>query len=80
MISGPFQATSIYRHHVEPRVNLYVPREASFFFPLKYIDVTRTTDTTLDVMSEKRIEDYWNVCGERNVECMDRFHEIHCIE
>ena len=48
-ISGDF----IYRHHVEPRVKLYVPREASFPFPLEYIDVTRTTDTSLDVMLEK---------------------------
>ena len=46
---------------MEPRVKLYVPTEESFPTPLKYIDVTRTTDTTLDVMSEKRIEDYWNV-------------------
>ena len=25
MISGPFQGTVIHRHHVEPRVKLYVP-------------------------------------------------------
>ena len=57
----------IYRHHVEPRVKLHVPREASYPNPLKYIDVTRTTDTTLDVMSEKHIEDHWNVDGEREL-------------
>ena len=45
-ISGAF----IYRHHVEPRVKLYVPTEESFSIPLNYIDVTRTIDTTLDVM------------------------------
>ena len=33
----------IYRHHVEPRVKLYSPREESFPIPLKYIDVSRTT-------------------------------------
>ena len=33
----------IYRHHVEPRVKLYSPREESFPTPLKYIDVSRTT-------------------------------------
>ena len=33
--SGSF----IYRHHVEPRVKLYSPREESFPVPLKYIDV-----------------------------------------
>ena len=31
---------SIYRHHVEPRVKLYSPREESFPIPLKYIDVS----------------------------------------
>ena len=31
------------RHHVEPRVKLYSPREESFPIPLKYIDVTSTT-------------------------------------
>ena len=37
----------IYRHHVEPRVKLYMPREESFPIPLKYIDVTRTRHTNL---------------------------------
>ena len=44
--SGPFQATCSYRHHVEPRVKLYVPREASFPVPLKYIDVNRMQQGT----------------------------------
>ena len=44
-ISGNF----IFRHHVEPRVKLYSPREDSFSIPLKYIDVSRTTLTNLDV-------------------------------
>ena len=56
-MSGSF----IYRHHVEPRVEVYSPREESFPIPLKYIDVTRTTHTNLDVKQEKRIDDYWNI-------------------
>ena len=53
-MSGSF----FYRHHVEPRVKLYSPREEeSFPIPLKYIDVTRTTHTNLDVTEEKRIDD-----------------------
>ena len=48
-ISGNF----IYRHHVEPRVKLYSPREESFPIPLKYIDVSRTTHTNLDVKQER---------------------------
>ena len=62
-MSGNF----IYRHHVEPRVKLYSPREESFPIPLKYIDVSRTTCTNLDVKQEKRIDDYWNVDGSRDL-------------
>ena len=40
------------RHHVEARVKLYSPREESFPIPLKYIDVSRTTCTNLDVKQE----------------------------
>ena len=57
----------IYRHHVEPRVKLYLPREESFSFPLKYIVVSRTTRTNLDVMQERRIDDYWNIDGLRDL-------------
>ena len=45
----------IYRHDVEPRVQLYVPKEGSFPIPLTYVDVTRTTHTNLDVLQEKHI-------------------------
>ena len=62
-MSGSF----IYRHHVEPQVKLYSPREESFPIPLKYIDVTRTTHTNLDVKQEKRIDDYWNIDGSRDL-------------
>ena len=57
----------IYRHHVEPRVELYSPREESCPVPLKIIDVTRTTHTNLDVKQEKRIDDYWNIDGSRDL-------------
>ena len=62
-MSGSF----FYRHHVQPRVKLYSPREKSFPIPLKYIDVSRTTHTNLDVKQEKRIDDYWNVDGSRDL-------------
>ena len=55
----------IYRHHVEPRVKLYSPREEAFPIPLKHIDVSKTTRTNLDVMQERRIDDYWNIDGSR---------------
>ena len=76
-ISGNF----IYRHHVEPRVKLYVPREESFPIPLKYTSVTRTTKTSLDVMLEKDSDDYWNVDGDRELsDTWTGFTRIHCTE
>ena len=62
-MSGSF----IYRHHAEPRVKLYSPREESFPVPLKYIVVSRTTKTNLDVMQERRVDDYWNIDGSREL-------------
>ena len=44
-----------------------MPREESFLIPLKYIDVTRTTQTSLERLLEKHIDDYWNVDGEREL-------------
>ena len=48
-ISGNY----IYRHHVEPRVKLYAPREESLPIPLRYIYVTSAASASLDVMLEK---------------------------
>ena len=62
-MSGNF----ISRHHVEPRVKLDSPTEESFPIPLKYIDVSRTTHTNLDVKQEKRIDDYWNIDRSRDL-------------
>ena len=70
----PFQGDShvdflnfIYRHHVEPRVKFYSPREESFPIPLRYIDASRTTHTNLDVKQERRIDGYWNIDGSRDL-------------
>ena len=51
----------------EPRVKVYMPTGESFPIPIKYIDLTRTTYTSLDVLLEKNIGDYWNVGGEREL-------------
>ena len=48
-------------------MKLYSPREESFPIPLKHIDVSRTTHTNLDVKQEKRIDDYWNIDGPRDL-------------
>ena len=57
-MSGSF----IFQHHIE----LHSLSEESFPFPLKHIDVSRTTHTNLDVKQEKRIDDYWNIDGSRD--------------
>ena len=76
-ISGNF----VYRHHVDARVKLYMPKEESFPIPMKYIDVTTTlTHTSLDVMMEKNIVDHWNVEWTENFRCMDGTHKILFIE
>ena len=62
-MSGNF----IYRNHVELRVKLYSPTAESFPIPLKYIDVSRTTHTNLDVKQEKCIDDCWNIDGFRDL-------------
>ena len=47
------------------RIKLCVPKEESIPIPLKYIDVTRTKNASLDVLLEKQIEDYWIEDGEK---------------
>ena len=62
-MSGNF----IFRNHVGPSVKLYSSKKESFPIPLWYIDVSRTTHTNLDFKQEKRIDDYWNVDGSRDL-------------
>ena len=62
-IQGDFRC----RHHNELRVQLYVPKEETFSIPLKYIDVTGSTRTDLDVLQETRVDDYGNVDANRNL-------------
>ena len=55
-----------------------MPREESFPIPLKSIDATRNTFSSLDVMSEKSIDDHWNVDGDRELsDTWTGFHKIH---
>ena len=58
-MSGNF----IYRHHVEPRVKLFLAER----IPLKYKYVSITTPTNFDIKQEKRIDDYWNIDGPRDL-------------
>ena len=62
-MSGSF----IYRHHVEPRVKLYSPREESFPIPLNTLTYPEQLIRILDFQQEKRIDDYWNIDGFRDL-------------
>ena len=55
------QGDFVCHHHNETRVQLYMTKEETFPIPLKYIDVTGSTHTDLDVMQAKHINDDWNV-------------------
>ena len=71
----------IYRHHMEPRVKLYMPKEESFPIPLKYIEVTRTTHTSLDIFVGRTC--WWlqqRGWRKRIMRCMDWIHKIYFIE
>ena len=54
--------------HLAPLMDIcHLQNAESFAIPLLFIDVTRATSTTLDVMFERRIEDYWNIQGDRDL-------------
>ena len=75
------QGDFIYRHHIEPQLQFYVPKEETFSIPLQYIDVTRSTYTNLDVLQEKRIDDYWNVNGNQSLSGpVERIDEIYVLK
>ena len=63
---GPCQETSYTAITLNQESN-FTPREESFPIPLKYIDVSRTTHTNLDVKQEKRIDGYWKIDGSRDL-------------
>ena len=67
MTSGPCQETSKTAITLNLESSFYAPREESFPSPLKYIDVSRTTHTNLDVKQEKRIDDYCNIDGSKDL-------------
>ena len=47
---------------------------------LKYIDVTKDTQTNLDVVQEKRINDNWNVAGDGTLSNSWTGFEVHVVE
>ena len=69
MMFGPCRETSHTAITLNPESN-FTRRERNhslFPIPLKYIDVSRTTHTNLDVEQERRIDDHWNIDGSRDL-------------
>ena len=66
-IFGSMEGNYTYRRHVEPGVKLHVSKEESFPIPLRHVEVTRRTQTTFDVLQERRTGDHWNIDGGRNL-------------
>ena len=67
MISGLLQEISFIAITCNPESNCTCRKKNRFPIPMKYVDVTRTTHTSLDVLLEKHIDDYLNVDGEREL-------------
>ena len=67
----------IYRHHVMPREQWYVPKESSFPMPSKYMDVVRQIKTNPDNLEESSTDDLWNTFdGQTSLRKEVRIHEI----
>ena len=74
------QGDFVYRHHIEPRVQLHVPTERTFPIPLKYLDVTRSTFTDLDLAQENEFMIVGTSMETTIFGFVDRFHEVYSIE
>ena len=55
-------------HHRTPRTSLFIPTDQNCPFPIKWIDVTRFTQTSIDAASLNKIDDLW-FDGTNTVEC-----------
>ena len=67
MIFGPCREASYTAIPLNQESNFTRREKNHFPIPLKYIDVSRTTHTNSDVKLEKRIDDYWNIDGSRDL-------------
>ena len=63
-ISGPCLEISFTAITLNQESNSTCRERESFPIPLRYIDVSTGTNTTLDVLLERRIDDYWNIEGD----------------
>ena len=58
------QGDMLIRHHRRQRLKLFIPDDQNMPIPLRYVDVIRNTETSLESPSEKNVMDYWNVTSE----------------
>ena len=63
---GPYMVTSFIVITKNLEFKSTCQKEETYRVPLKYIDVNRTTHTNLDVLQEKRIDDFWKVDAHRS--------------
>ena len=67
MTFGPRREASYTAITLNPESSFTRREKNHIPIPLKDINVSRTTHTNLDVKQEKRIDDYWNVDGSRDL-------------
>ena len=67
MIFGVYLQASLVVIMFKREKSSFVSHESSFPIPLKYIDVVRRTNTTVDVLQESQIYGYWKVDGDRQL-------------
>ena len=79
--SGRFKVTLSIVITMNLEFNSTCRRKKHSLFTLKHIDVARSIHTDLDVLQEKKIDDYWNVVScESLSDFLERFHTIQSIE
>lgn len=52
-------ATAVVRHHVTPRMRLYITHEAASPIPMLFLDVVRPTLTNLEDSTDAFVQDVW---------------------
>ena len=67
VIFGVSQEISFIAIVWNPESNCTCRVKKHFSIPLKYIDVTRTTHTSRDVLLDKHVDEYWNVDEDREL-------------
>ena len=67
MIFGPCQETSYTAITLNPESNFTRREKNHSLFHWIHIDVSRIARTNLDVKQERRIDDYWNIDGLRDL-------------